>query len=70
MATTYATDVKLFNKWSYDDIEVSDISLEVTCSSSCLFILPCIGELRSFVFLLSLNSFYLRSLILNDEHTD
>eukprot|EP00286_Rhodomonas_abbreviata_P021790 CAMPEP_0181304630 /NCGR_PEP_ID=MMETSP1101-20121128/9262_1 /TAXON_ID=46948 /ORGANISM="Rhodomonas abbreviata, Strain Caron Lab Isolate" /LENGTH=197 /DNA_ID=CAMNT_0023410419 /DNA_START=33 /DNA_END=626 /DNA_ORIENTATION=+ len=23
-----ATEVKLFNKWSYDDIEVSDISLE------------------------------------------
>eukprot|EP00287_Rhodomonas_sp_CCMP768_P002488 CAMPEP_0196719636 /NCGR_PEP_ID=MMETSP1091-20130531/2578_1 /TAXON_ID=302021 /ORGANISM="Rhodomonas sp., Strain CCMP768" /LENGTH=197 /DNA_ID=CAMNT_0042060649 /DNA_START=10 /DNA_END=603 /DNA_ORIENTATION=+ len=26
--TTFATEVKLFNKWSYDDIEVSDISLE------------------------------------------
>lgn len=26
---TYATEVKLFNKWSYDDIEVGDISLEV-----------------------------------------
>jgi small subunit ribosomal protein S5e len=24
----YATDVKLFGKWSYDDIEVNDISLE------------------------------------------
>jgi hypothetical protein len=31
---TYANEVKLFHKWTYDDIEVSDdISLEV--------ILPC-----------------------------
>lgn len=29
---TYATEVKLFNKWSYDDIEVSDISLEVSAA--------------------------------------
>lgn len=29
MATTYATEVKLFNKWSFDDIQVDDISLEV-----------------------------------------
>jgi hypothetical protein len=29
MAQTYATEVKLFNKWSFDDIQVDDISLEV-----------------------------------------
>ncbi|EKX51810.1 small subunit ribosomal protein S5e, cytoplasmic [Guillardia theta CCMP2712] len=28
MTSTFANEVKLFNKWSYDDIEVSDISLE------------------------------------------
>mmetsp|Transcript_44250 Transcript_44250/g.118053 ORF Transcript_44250/g.118053 Transcript_44250/m.118053 type:complete len:197 (+) Transcript_44250:33-623(+) len=28
MAQTYATEVKLFNKWSFDDIQVDDISLE------------------------------------------
>jgi hypothetical protein len=34
---TYANEVKLFHKWTYDDIEVSDdISLEV--------ILPCISH--------------------------
>jgi len=27
MATAYATEVKLFNKWPLDDIDVSDISL-------------------------------------------
>jgi hypothetical protein len=27
--TTGAADVKLFGKWSFDDIEVSDLSLEV-----------------------------------------
>jgi small subunit ribosomal protein S5e len=27
-AQTYACEVKLFNKWSYDDISVGDISLE------------------------------------------
>jgi hypothetical protein len=35
MAQTYATEVKLFNKWSFDDIQVDDISLEV------LFWRPC-----------------------------
>lgn len=28
MAASYACEVKLFNKWSYDDISVGDISLE------------------------------------------
>lgn len=28
LATT--TDVKLFGKWSFDDIEISDLSLEVS----------------------------------------
>ena len=27
-AQSYACEVKLFNKWSYDDISVGDISLE------------------------------------------
>ena len=26
---TAATEVKLFGKWSFDDIEISDLSLEV-----------------------------------------
>jgi hypothetical protein len=30
---SFATEVKLFNKWSFDDIEVGDISLEV-----CLYV--------------------------------
>lgn len=36
-AATGATEVKLFGKWSFDDIEIRDISLEVSgssCSSS------------------------------------
>lgn len=27
--TSGATEVKLFGKWSFDDIEISDLSLEV-----------------------------------------
>ena len=28
--TAGATEVKLFGKWSFDDIEISDLSLEVS----------------------------------------
>lgn len=31
-----AAEVKLFGKWSFDDIEVRDISLVVRCLSRCL----------------------------------
>lgn len=34
--TTGATDVKLFGKWSFDDIEVSDLSLEVSAATSVI----------------------------------
>ena len=30
VAVTGATEVKLFGKWSFDDIEISDLSLEVS----------------------------------------
>ena len=34
---TYANEVKLFHKWTYDDIEVSDdISLEVNARAAQL----------------------------------
>ena len=31
-----ATEVKLFGKWSFDEIEIRDISLEVNMPNCCL----------------------------------
>jgi hypothetical protein len=36
-----ATEVKLFGKWSFDDIEVRDISLEVSFVSSRALFFQC-----------------------------
>lgn len=36
VAAAGATEVKLFGKWSFDDIEVRDISLEVSFALSCV----------------------------------
>ena len=33
--TIGATEVKLFGKWSFDDIEIRDISLEVSHRGCC-----------------------------------
>ena len=42
MAANYATEVKLFGRWSFEDVEVKDISLEdyIACKPKFAQFLP------------------------------
>ena len=56
MAANYATEVKLFGRWSFEDVEVKDISLEDYIAGrlrfrKCVWVVhllcPCVGNASS-----------------------